>query len=113
MLMFNYRGYNLSNGTPSPVPIKADAELLVEYLRNERHVEKLIIHGESIGGMIACHVASSVVPPPNMLVADRTFSSLDATAARLMGMWAYHAVRWLTLWRTDVVDDFLRYQRPF
>jgi chorismate synthase len=40
------------------------------------------MHGESIGGMVACHVARNY--PVDALVCDRTFATLDATAARLM-----------------------------
>lgn len=89
--------------------LKADGEAVLDYLRTERRAEKVLIHGESIGGMIACHIASVCTPPPAMLVADRTFASLEATAARLVGTWAYYAVQWLTMWVTDVVTDFLTY----
>ena len=40
--------------------------------------------GESIGGMMACHAAR--VCGADLLVCDRTFCSLDAVAARLLGV---------------------------
>ena len=43
----------------------------------------------------------------DFLVCDRTFASLDAVAARLLGAWAGYGIRFLTLWRTDVVADYL------
>ena len=43
----------------------------------------------------------------DFLVCDRTFASLDAVAARLLGAWAGYGIRFLALWKTDVVADFL------
>lgn len=43
---------------------------------------RIVVHGESIGGMVACHLARHL--PVDALICDRTFATLDATAARLM-----------------------------
>jgi hypothetical protein len=51
-------------------------------LQRTRRPYRIILHGESIGGMVACHLARH--RPVDALVCDRTFASLDATAARLM-----------------------------
>lgn len=55
---------------------------LCALIQRTRHPKRIILHGESIGGMVACHVARHM--PVDVLVCDRTFSTLDATAARLM-----------------------------
>jgi hypothetical protein len=74
------------------------------------HPNRIIIHGESIGGMIACHIAKTY--PVDALICDRTFSSLDGTAARLMGTWAGIGLKYCTLWSTNVVQDYLLCQCP-
>lgn len=51
-------------------------------LQRTRRPYRIILHGESIGGMVATHLARNY--PVDALVCDRTFCSLDATAARLM-----------------------------
>jgi len=103
---WNYRGYNSSTGTPSPAALKRDAEVIIHHLRQDRGVKDLLVHGESIGGMIACHVAAHVQPPPRLLVADRTFASLDSVAEKLLGKWASFGLRYLGLWHTNVVQDY-------
>ena len=104
--LWNYRGYNSSTGTPSPDALKQDAEVIIRYLREERGINDLLVHGESIGGMVGCHVAAHAEPPPRLLVADRTFASLDAVAEKLLGKWASFGLRYLGLWNTNVVADY-------
>jgi len=93
-------------GVPDPERVKQDGLRVARYLRLERRVAKLVIHGESIGGMCAAHVAAHC--PPELLICDRSFASLDAVAQRLMGSWAALGLRYVGLYRTDVVTDFLR-----
>jgi pimeloyl-ACP methyl ester carboxylesterase len=83
VFMFNYRGYNDSTGTPSPSAAKSDAVVAYNYLKTSRRARDVIVHGESIGGMVACYVAK--VCQTQLLVCDRTFCSLDAVASRMMG----------------------------
>ena len=108
--VFNYRGFVDSTGAPTPAALKADTEVVVKYLRETRGVRKLIIHGESIGGMMACHVAR--VCGADLLICDRTFCSLDAVAARLLGAWASMGINLVCGWKTDVVADFLGAKCP-
>ena len=56
--------------------------MVISIIQRERRPFRIILHGESIGGMVACHLARRV--PVDALVCDRTFATLDATAARLM-----------------------------
>jgi hypothetical protein len=108
--VFNYRGYGLTSGVPTPEGIKADGEVVVDYLRKEKKITRLIIHGESIGGMTASHIARHC--GADMLVCDRTFASLDSTAARLLGGWASLGLRYIGQWNTNVAHDFLHVRCP-
>lgn len=103
--VFNYRGFSASSGVPCPSVLKADTEVMVKYLRERRQMGKLIVHGESIGGMMACHAAS--VCNVDLLICDRTFCSLDAVAERLLGAWASVGLQSICRWKTDVVTDFM------
>lgn len=108
--MYNYRGYNASTGVPSPDSVKADAVFVVKYLREVRGVTRLLVHGESIGGIAACHVARNL--GADMLVCDRTLASLDAVASRLLGHWAGLGLRLIVNWKTNVVNDYLQCNCP-
>lgn len=108
---YNYPGYGSSSGTPHPTSVKKDALLVARHLRETFSPEALIVHGESIGGLAACYVASHCVVEG--LVCDRTFASLDAVATRLLrGMWAGYGLRYLGLWQTHVVTDYLACSCP-
>jgi hypothetical protein len=110
IFMFNYRGYGRSNGAPSPSVVKMDAELLLDHVKQLYNPTFVLAHGESIGGMVASHLARK--KQIDALVCDRTFASLDAAASRLMGNWAGCSMRWLSWWRTDVVADYLAVACP-
>ena len=57
---YDYRGYGLSEGTPSEQNSYEDAETAYNYLINELKIapEKIIIHGRSLGGAVAIDMAS-------------------------------------------------------
>ena len=103
--IWNYRGYNSSTGIPTPRALQGDALLVTQHLR-QRGVQDLLVHGESIGGMMAAYVAAYSQPSPRMVVMDRTFASLDAVAERLLGYWSNWSLRYLGCWDTDVVKCF-------
>eukprot|EP01036_Dinobryon_divergens_P033892 gene33892-43786_t len=102
---FNYRGYNRSSGAPSPTAVKRDGVAVTKYLQRELSPQSLIVHGESIGGMVACHIAKEC--NIDILICDRTFASLDAVAFRMMGSWAGYGVKYIGCWRSNVVEDYL------
>jgi len=60
--VFNYRGYGCSGGVPHPDAVKADALAVARYLQATRPGGRLVLHGESIGGLSACHVARTLGP---------------------------------------------------
>ena len=61
--LFNYRGFCRSDGVPDPDRVKRDGVSVANHLRRERGVTNLIVHGVSMGGMVASHVGN---PNPNL-----------------------------------------------
>lgn len=59
MCVFNYRGYGASTGVPDPSRIQNDGVCVANHLIDKLHVKTLILHGESVGGLVACHIAKS------------------------------------------------------
>jgi hypothetical protein len=112
VFFYNYRGYGRSTSSPSPIPLKEDGKAIVSFIRKEFPKIKLIIHGESIGGMTACSIAADPSNKISALVCDRTFASLDATASRLMGNWAGNFMKYGAFWSTNVVNDYLNVTCP-
>lgn len=104
---------------PSPSSLKLDATTIATHIIEKIGVEKFIIHGESIGGMAAAGAANVVsrrhyldlesrpVTYPTLLIGDRTFCNLNATACRLVGNWTRFVIPILTpFWDTNVARDF-------
>uniref|UniRef100_K3WPB4 AB hydrolase-1 domain-containing protein n=1 Tax=Globisporangium ultimum (strain ATCC 200006 / CBS 805.95 / DAOM BR144) TaxID=431595 RepID=K3WPB4_GLOUD len=111
VLIYNYRGYGRNKGSPSPYEHNMDGMAIVEYLKVQRGIKKIAVHGESIGGLVATYLASHS-KDVDVLVVDRTFANLPALAQRLVASWAGNAVNILTRWRTDNVSNYLRAQCP-
>eukprot|EP00820_Chromera_velia_P027178 Cvel_10834.t1-p1 / transcript=Cvel_10834.t1 / gene=Cvel_10834 / organism=Chromera_velia_CCMP2878 / gene_product=hypothetical protein / transcript_product=hypothetical protein / location=Cvel_scaffold663:1-5850(-) / protein_length=1099 / sequence_SO=supercontig / SO=protein_coding / is_pseudo=false len=86
--LFNYRGFGRSSGSPSPQKCAIDGEAVADFL-GSLGCRDLGVHGRSIGGVAACHLAAkkggSFV---QWLVADRTFGALSDAAWFMLGKWA-------------------------
>jgi len=76
IFLWNYRGYGRSTGRISPDNYLRDGEFLVQHLVNVKGVTRLVVHGTSLGGAVACHLSNN--PNVEFVFADRTFSSLDS-----------------------------------
>ena len=60
VLIFDYRGYGMSKGSPSEEGLYLDAEAVYNYLVKEKKVppQKVIGYGESLGGPVIIDLAS-------------------------------------------------------
>jgi uncharacterized membrane protein len=71
----------------NPSDVMKDAEVVLEYATEKYIMEpgdeikqKIIVHGESLGGMSASYVSMKKNLSVDFVFVDRTFSSLDAVA---------------------------------
>ena len=105
---------------PSPESLKSDATSMATHIIEKIGVAKFLIHGESIGGMAAAGAANRIsqreyldshslpITYPNLLLCDRTFCNLNATAFRLVGGWTSYVIPMVTpFWNTNVAGDFM------
>ncbi|KAG6961769.1 hypothetical protein JG688_00008928 [Phytophthora aleatoria] len=106
VLVFNYRGYGRCKGSPSPQMHNLDGIAIVNYLKSERGIKRIAVHGESIGGLVATYLARNS-PHVNVLIADRTFATVPALAQRMIARWAGTVVDWVMRWETDNVQNYL------
>ena len=60
VLAYDYRGYGMSDGTPTEQKAYEDAETAYNYLVNDLKIapEKIIIHGRSLGAAVSIDLAS-------------------------------------------------------
>ncbi|MCB2182513.1 MAG: alpha/beta hydrolase [Desulfobulbaceae bacterium] len=83
IFIFDYRGYGMSEGTPSEEGTYRDVEAAWNYLLKHQKVEpsEIILFGRSLGGAIASWLAARTTPKACIL--ESCFSSVCDMAASL------------------------------
>lgn len=104
VLIFDYRGFGLSEGRPSEAGTYLDVRAAWDFLVEEKGVEpwRIVIFGRSLGGAVAAHLAAQLAQEQDQkqdqeqamgaLILESAFTSLPDMAARL---YPYLPVRWL------------------
>lgn len=105
LVLWNYRGYGRSQGSPSLLKSQSDGMSLVRYIRETKRNCKLGVHGESLGGSVASYLARSGLT--DFLFADRTFASLGKVARYNFGKFAEFAFKATGPKDYNAVQDFL------
>lgn len=87
VLVFDYRGYGLSDGIPSPRGCVEDTLLVWDYfLKNISDNSKTIFYGNSLGGAIACKTLLTLIEQqkkiPSGLLLESTFTSVTDMAKK-------------------------------
>lgn len=84
VLLLDYRGYGLSDGSPSEPGCYADARAAFAWLAGRGFAaSRVVVFGHSLGGAIAVDLAAERAPAG--LVLESTFSSLSDVARRFAG----------------------------
>lgn len=96
VMIFDYRGYGRSEGSPSEEGTYLDAEAAWGYLAHEKGVrpEAIVIFGRSLGGAIAAHVALN--HEAAALIIESAFTSVPDLGADLF---PYLPVRFISRFR--------------
>lgn len=96
VLLFDYRGYGESEGTPSELGTYRDARAFRGWLRRRSPPDPVIYFGRSLGAGVATTLA--VEDPPAVLIAETPFTSVRAMAnATLPGVGYLFRTRYDTL----------------
>jgi len=109
VLIFDYRGYGQSEGSPDEPGVLADARAARQWLARRAAVQadQIILMGESLGCAVAVDLAAD--GGARALVLQNAFSSAPDMAA-------YHypwlPVRWLMRTRLDAAGTIGRYHGP-
>lgn len=80
VLIYDYRGYGRTGGTPSEAAIYQDARAMLAWLRTGPRAvpgERLYLYGYSLGGGVTTELASTTEPFRG-LVLEATFASVEA-----------------------------------
>jgi uncharacterized protein len=82
-LIFDYRGYGRSEGSPSEEGTYRDAQAVWRYLTETRAIaaNRIVLFGRSLGASIAAHLASQTQPAA--LIVESAFTSAPDLAQEL------------------------------
>jgi fermentation-respiration switch protein FrsA (DUF1100 family) len=109
ILVFDYRGYGKSEGSPNEAGVLADARAARQWLAEREGIEEqeIVLMGESIGGALAVNLAAR--DGARALLLERPITSLPDMAA-------YHypwlPVRWIMRGRLNSLSLIDQYHGP-
>jgi fermentation-respiration switch protein FrsA (DUF1100 family) len=109
LLVFDYRGYGASEGTPTEEGTYRDVEAAYSYLVRDRAIApgSIVLMGRSLGGAVAAWLAQQ--HPPRALILESTFTSLSDMAAEA---YPYFPVRWILRFRYATIDRLAALRCP-
>ncbi len=109
VLLYDYGGYGKSTGKVSEERCYADAMAMWKWLTETKGIrpEKILIHGQSLGGGIAANLARDV--RPGAVVLESTFLSVPDVAAKKFPILP---VRWLCRYQFDTAGKIASIHAP-
>jgi len=91
VMAVDYRGYGRSDGTPGESGFYLDARAAYDWLLSKTSADRIVVHGESLGGGPACELASTV--PCGGLILQSTFTRAPDMASRVLPFFPGFLVR--------------------
>jgi len=91
VMAVDYRGYGRSDGTPGESGLYLDARAAYDWLLTKTSADRIVVHGESLGGGPACELASTV--PCGGLILQSTFTRAPDMASRVLPFFPGFLVR--------------------
>lgn len=109
VLIFDYRGYGRSTGTPNEGGLYADGLAYYDYLVTQRRVapERLVVFGRSLGAAVAAEITKQ--RPAAGLILESAFPSIQAMADQ--HYWGIPS-RWVVEARFDLLGKLARLTLP-
>jgi hypothetical protein len=109
ILLFDYRGYGKSAGSPSEAGTYSDAQAAYRYLIETKGFppERIIIYGESLGNAVA--VETALRQPPRALILESAFTSIADMGREIFPRLP---LRWLIRTRYDNLSKIPRLRCP-
>lgn len=101
-LLFDYRGYGQSSGTPSESGTYLDAQAVWRHLIETQMIapEQIALFGESLGGPIAAWLAAR--EKPGLLALASTFTSVPDLATQI---YPFLPVRWISRFEYNTLES--------
>lgn len=103
VFMFSYRGYGKSEGSPTEVGMKQDAQCAVDYLlsRDDIDKRKIVVFGQSIGGAVAIYLTAHNLDSIRALMLENTFRSLPELIPHVIPIAKYFTSLCVDKWQSE------------
>jgi fermentation-respiration switch protein FrsA (DUF1100 family) len=91
VMAIDFRGYGKSEGSPGEKGLYADSRAAYDWLLTKTPADRIVVHGESLGGGPACELAATV--PCGGLIVQSAFTSAPDMAPRVVPWFPKFLVR--------------------
>lgn len=91
VMAIDFRGYGKSEGSPNEAGVYQDSRAAYDWLLGKTAADKIVLHGESLGGGPACELASTV--PCGGLIVQSAFTRAPDMAPRVLPWFPTFLVR--------------------
>ncbi len=102
VLAIDFRGYGKSDGSPNEPGLYADSRAAYDWLLKKTTADRIVVHGESLGGGPACELAATV--PCGGLIIQSAFTSARDMAPRVLPI----IPKWLVRTKYDNLEKVAR-----
>lgn len=109
VFIIDYRGYGLSQGSPSEPGTYLDADAAWNYLIKDKAVpeNRIIFYGESLGGAVAAWLATQ--HQPGALILESSFTSIMDMGRHY---YPYLPIRWISRIKYPTLDRIKQVHAP-
>ena len=109
VLLFDYRGFGESEGSPSEQGTYLDADAAYRYLAETRKIpaDRIVLHGESIGNGVA--IETAVRHPSRALIVESAFTSIVGMGKSVL---PWLPLDWFVTYRYDNLSKISKVGRP-
>ncbi|KAG0013707.1 hypothetical protein BGZ82_002055 [Podila clonocystis] len=103
VFMLSYRGYGLSEGSPSEKGLRTDAQTALDFIKKHPVIAdtKLVAYGQSIGGAVSIDVVARNEDKFSGLIIENTFLSLPKVIPHVLPMISKVAFLCHQIWNSE------------
>ncbi|KAJ3127045.1 hypothetical protein HK098_006842, partial [Nowakowskiella sp. JEL0407] len=103
VVLFSYRGYGKSDGTPSEKGLKIDADTIMEYIKKNEKLKdtSVVVYGQSLGGAVATYVAHKYGKSLKGLILENTFLSVPKIIPAVLPYLQYFTFLCHQIWDSE------------
>ncbi|KAK9474412.1 Alpha/Beta hydrolase protein [Dipodascopsis tothii] len=105
VVLFSYRGYGLSTGSPSEKGIKVDCDTVLDYVRHDADMgaSAVVLYGQSLGGAAAIDMAVKHEDEIAGLIVENTFRSIPTLVPSVLPVARYFTFLCHQIWSSETV----------